>query len=81
MSSIFKKNFSLEYKDVLDNTKKRYLDYNVNNKFHAKIKRNKENNKLCYISKLDPQSSKSQEKSFYISNIWQVLDYHYHKNN
>lgn len=74
-----RKKFPLEYKDVLDNAKKRYSDYKLNKEFHAKMKLIKENDKLCYIRKLDPKSSKSQEKPFYSSNVWQVLDNHYQK--
>lgn len=74
-----RKKFPLEYKDVLDNAKKRYSDYKLNKEFHEKMKLIKENDKLCYIRKLDPKSSKSQEKPFYSSNVWQVLDNHYQK--
>lgn len=74
-----RKKFPLEYKDVLESAKKRYSDYKLNNEFHSKMKPIKANDKLCYIRKLDPKSSKSQEKPFYSSNIWQELDKHYQK--
>ena len=71
--------FPLMYKDVTSKARKRYSDFKQTKKFYKIIKEIKLNNTLCHTRKLDPSNSKSQVKTFYSTNIWQVLDNHYGK--
>lgn len=71
--------FPLLFKDVTSKARKRYSDFKQTTKFHQIIKGIKHNNKLCHTRKLDPSNSKSQVKTFYSTNIWQVFDNHYSK--
>jgi hypothetical protein len=73
------KRFPLLYKDVTENARKRYSDFKQTDRFHEIIKEIKISSKLCHTRKLDPSNTKSQVKTFYSTNIWQVLDKHYNR--
>jgi predicted transport protein len=69
--------FPLLYKDVTSKARKRYSNFKQTKDFYAIIKEIKERNKLCHTRKFDPSNTKSIVKTFYSTNIWQVLDDHY----
>jgi hypothetical protein len=71
------KRFPLQYKELTETARKRYSNFIQNKRFYFVLDEIKVSNKLCHTRKLDPSNSKSQVKTFYSSNIWQVLDIHY----
>jgi hypothetical protein len=71
--------FPLLYKDVTEKSRKRYSDFKQTDRFHEIIKEIKISSKLCHTRKLDPSNTKSQVKTFYSTNIWQVLDMYYNR--
>lgn len=71
--------FPLLYKDVTEKSRKRYSDFKQTDRFHEIIKEIKISSKLCHTRKLDPSNTKSQVKTFYSTNIWQVLDKYYNR--
>lgn len=73
------KRFPLIYDEVRKMATLRYSDFKSNNTFHGHMRTIKANDKLCHTRKLDPNNVKSQEKTFYSTNIWQELDKKYTK--
>jgi len=75
-----RQNFPLTYHDVAAQCRERYSNFSQNKNFHAIIKQIKNNEKLHYERKLDPENKRTQKQSFYSSNIWKEFDKHYNKN-
>ena len=74
-----RKNFPLTHKEVCKKARERYSDFKQDNIFNTKIKEIKNNDKLHYLRKLDPNNKKTVKQSFYSTNIWQELDKNYNK--
>ncbi len=73
------KKFPLTHEDLRTKAGSRYTDFKYNKTFHTHIRAIKTNEKLCHTRKLDPNNPRSQEKTFYSTNVWQVLDKYYTK--
>lgn len=76
-----RQNFPLEYKHVTAKAKQRYLNFKMTKSFHATMNSIKLNTKLHHKRMLNPNSTAEKPigKSFYSTNIWQILDEHYTK--
>lgn len=76
-----RRNFPLEYKHVTKKAKERYNDFKMTQSFHSIMSSIKLNTKLHYKRMLNPNSTAETPigKSFYSTNIWQILDKHYTK--
>lgn len=75
-------NFPLEYGDIKIKGKQRYSNFKMDKTFNKLMKEIKESSKLHYRRILNPNSTSKKPigKSFYSTNIWQVLDKVFIKN-
>lgn len=73
------KKYPFIYKDITSSAHRRYTDFKINKDFHSLMRNVKKDKKLAHNRKLDPKNPKSQVKTFFNSNIWQVLDEKYTK--
>lgn len=71
--------FPLTHNEIIKTAKSRYTDFMADNNFRTLIKAIKNNPKLHYMRKLDPDNVKSQGKPYYSSNIWKEFDIYYTK--
>ena len=69
--------FIWTYQEVVERLKNRYVDFKINNAFHALMKPLKANKKLCYERYLDPTNKKSSKKAYFNSNVLREFDEHY----
>lgn len=67
------------YDQLIDQCRRRYVDFKINKKFHSIIKPIKGNNKYCHQRKLDTENPKSAKKPYFNANILQELDKYYTK--
>ena len=72
-------NFPLTTQKVIVQCKERYSNFKQNKDFFEIMKQIKNNKKLHYERRLDPNNKKIPKQSFYSSNIWKELDKHYDK--
>ncbi|WP_372745281.1 DUF3644 domain-containing protein [Lutibacter sp.] len=74
-------NFPLEYKDITTKARLRYVNFKMGKPFNTLMQSIKGDSKLHYRRMLNPNSTskKPMGKSFYSTNIWQVLDSQFQK--
>jgi len=73
------KNYSLDYKKLTDQLRRRYSDFIENAEYHARRKPLESEKKYCIVRLLDPGNPKSSKKRFYNGNILTEFDKHYTK--
>lgn len=73
------KRFPLSHAQVCSKARNKYIDFKQDSIFNRRIKAIKQNNKLSYERKHNPNSAKSNSTWFYSTNIWQELDKSYSK--
>jgi len=71
--------FPLTFKDITGQCKTRYSNFVQNNIFYTIMRQIKNDKKLHYERKLDPNNKKTQKQSFFSTNIWKEFDKHYCK--
>jgi len=76
---ILKKKYTLDYKALTEELKKRFEDFKTNNKFHKLRKELMKDTKLSRTRYLDPNNPRSSKKDFYSPNIIKKFDKHYIK--
>lgn len=76
-----RKRYPWTYNELKEKAKKRYCDFKLNDIFYEHLKEVKSKPKLYFERKLDPKNPKSPTKPFYSTNVWEILDQYYHKNN
>ena len=73
------KNYTLDYKKLTSQIRRRYNDFIENNEYHKIRKPLESEKKFCIERLLDPGNPKSPKKRFYNSNILTEFDKHYTK--
>lgn len=71
--------FVWTYKELIEKSKDRYIDFKQNGEFYEILKSVKSDNKLHYVRYLDPDKKKGSAKSFFNPNVVKVLDDNYTK--
>lgn len=74
---ILKKKYPLDYKALVKELNKRFLDFKTNIKFHKIRKELMKDKKLSKTRYLDPNNTKSSRKDFYSPNIVNKFDSYY----
>jgi hypothetical protein len=75
------KRFPLSHSQVCSKARNKYIDFKQDATFNKTVKEIKQNTKLSYERKHNPNSAKSNSTWFYSTNIWQELDKSYSKRN
>lgn len=73
------KNYTLDYKRLTAQLRRRYSDFIENNDYHRLRKPLESERKYCIERLLDPGNPRSSKKRFYNSNILTEFDKHYTK--
>jgi hypothetical protein len=73
------KSYTLDYKSLTAQLRRRYSDFVENNDYHKVRKLHESEKKYCIERLLDPGNPRSSKKRFYNSNIFSEFDKHYTK--